>query len=98
MSWLLIYMYASVAIVLAAGSIFDDTKQWLVDRVSGTAERYVSKFLYCPMCIGFWVGFVAAFLFPNPGLSVCDCLLIDAIVLGCTVATTASFIYSFIKL
>jgi hypothetical protein len=61
-----IYMYclASLTVLLADGSIFEDLKFSIIRKISHRGlERYVSKFLFCPMCIGFWVGILSEIIF-----------------------------------
>lgn len=50
---------ASIGYILAKGFIFSDIKYRFVKLIRrGKLEHYITEFLYCPMCIGFWVGLV----------------------------------------
>lgn len=90
-------VYVSLTIVLAAGTIFDDIKRYLIDRVPPLLDKYVSSFVYCPMCIGFWVGFIGYLTFPVNMLDVFDSTFLGAIGCGCVTGVSASFLQSRIK-
>jgi len=55
-----IFCLSCISFILAKASLFTDIKYNLIKkfRKHETIEKYLIDFLYCPMCIGFWVGFL----------------------------------------
>lgn len=52
------FCLSCLTIILAKGYIFADMKYALCKRFRKrkTIEKYLVEFIYCPMCIGVWIG------------------------------------------
>lgn len=46
----------SITIILARGKIFDPGKDFIISKLPGKIDLFIGDFMYCCMCIGFWVG------------------------------------------
>lgn len=55
-----ILLWTAITITLATGWIFDRPKTWIVNHLDIPYDTYAAKLMYCPQCLGFWVGFIGA--------------------------------------
>lgn len=60
------FFLGASAFALAAGEILEGPKKVLIGLAFSPVDRYLSSFLFCPMCIGFWVGVAMSFALPAP--------------------------------
>ena len=92
-----IIMFSAITIVAVNGTIFDGIKTKLVVIAPRSAEKLISSFLYCPLCIGFWVGLAGYFLGAFHGIGT-GFVLVDAIGNGCIISVVSTLINRGIKL
>ena len=54
---LYLFSVSSLSVLLAKGEIFDYSKRKFIRKFENhMIQYYLTVFLFCPMCIGFWVG------------------------------------------
>jgi hypothetical protein len=53
---------AAIAVGLAGGNILSKPKYWLVKKLPHGIQEEALSFLFCSMCIGFWVGLFGSIL------------------------------------
>jgi len=92
-----IVMFSAITIVIVNGSIFDDVKTSIIVATPRVAERMVSTFLYCPLCIGFWVGLIGYILNAFQGIGT-GFVIVDAVGCGCIISVVSTIINGVIKL
>ena len=49
---------SSLVILLSTGYIFDHIKEYIITLFSSRVDKFVSELLYCPQCMGVWVGMI----------------------------------------
>ncbi|HQO39112.1 MAG TPA: hypothetical protein PK986_01460 [Spirochaetota bacterium] len=80
----------SVTLVIAKGDIFIPLKNRIVRHVPAPHDETVSLFLYCPMCLGVWVGIIGSFMCVMDWLPFM--VWTKPIIMGCMVGTCAGVI------
>lgn len=90
-------VFVACTVVLSRGFIFDAMKDALIDRLPLGTDVYLAKLLYCPMCLGFWVGVVGHLLYPLSAFEVFGVAILDVIGCGLVVSVSAAIIASAIR-
>lgn len=81
---------ASLTVLLARGDIFDGIKYAILLRLPKCIESHAENLLYCPTCIGFWVGICLSVVMINPIVTTLYCL--DNILAGAVISISASWV------
>jgi len=61
-------IWVAVTVSLSNAFLLDGIKDKIIEMVSPPVDTYLSKFLYCSQCIGFWVGVFGSFIIKPEGI------------------------------
>lgn len=87
--WVLfVFSLCCVSIIAARGEILDPVKEYILKIVPTGIDYWIATFIYCPMCLGFWIGFISSITLGIRFVIKHD-IIINGFLTGCCVSVIA---------